>query len=69
MDERNDTGRPMPVVAGTARIEGGIAFLPDTDALVDSWFVEFFHNRGYDAPLFNHLRAAADDLKSRLRRE
>jgi hypothetical protein len=38
-----------------------------TDLLVETWFVETFHNQGYDAPLFNRFRAAAEVLKARLR--
>lgn len=38
-----------------------------TDALVEQWFVETFHNRGFDVTTFTHFRAAADRLKERLR--
>lgn len=38
-----------------------------TDAIIETWFVETFHNQGLDAPLFNRYRAAADALKVRLR--
>lgn len=44
-----------------------VSAAPATDALVDAWFVETFHNQGFDAPLFNRFRAAADELKRRLR--
>lgn len=37
-----------------------------TDAIVDEWFAKHFHGLGakLDEPLFNHLRAAKEDLKS-----
>jgi hypothetical protein len=37
------------------------------DVLIDAWFVETFHNLGLDTPSFNRFRAAADELKRRLR--
>ncbi len=59
-------------VTGKVRIEGSVAIpdppslIPDSDAVVDEWFVETFHNIGLDAPAFNRFRSAADELKRRL---
>lgn len=59
-------------VIGKVRISGNIvvpdppAPAPESDAVVDAWFVETFHNIGLDTPSFNRFRAAADLLKARL---
>lgn len=59
-------------VIGKARVSGNVvvpdppALTPDSDAIVDAWFVETFHNIGLDTPSFNRFRAAADRLKARL---
>jgi len=37
-----------------------------TDAIVESWVSQWFHNLGLDTGLQNRIRQAADDLKSRL---
>ena len=37
-----------------------------TDAIVESWVSQWFHNLGLDTSLQNRIRQAADDLKSRL---
>jgi hypothetical protein len=40
---------------------------PSDDA-VEAWFVDYFHNvPGLTTDLYNRFRAAADDLKARLR--
>ncbi len=68
----DSAGKPLPLVYGTARIEGNVLIpdppklTPDSDAIVETWFVETFHNIGLDAPAFNRFRSAADDLKRRL---
>lgn len=56
MDEQLD----VPTTAGF------VYDAPPSDAVVDAWFVETFHNIGLDAPAFNRFRSAADDLKRRL---
>ncbi len=58
----NDESTPM-----TAPPPADVCTPSPTDVLVDAWFVDTFHNRGFDAPQFNRFRAAADDLKARLR--
>lgn len=42
---------------------------PDTDAIVEQWFVDRVHNSpaSRDPVLYAHLRSAADELKQRLR--
>ncbi len=42
------------------------SLVSDSDAVVETWFVETFHNIGLDAPAFNRFRSAADELKRRL---
>lgn len=37
-----------------------------TDALVEGWLVQWFHNLGLPTELQNRIRQAADDLKARL---
>jgi len=41
---------------------------PATDAAVDAWFVESFYNSpvSRDTAVFNCVRSAVDDLKTRL---
>lgn len=39
---------------------------PVTDAVVEEWFVETFHNIGLDQHLHNRFRDAAGKLKARL---
>lgn len=37
-----------------------------SDAIVEAWFVETFHNRGLHVEDFNHFRRQVDALKARL---
>ena len=50
--------------------EGAATSAPASDAVVDAWFERHFHGLGarLDEFLFNHLRAAKEDLKAILAR-
>jgi hypothetical protein len=53
---------PQPVEVAPS----GPVIPPELDALIEEYHVETFHNRGFDAPLYNHFRAATNQLKVRL---
>lgn len=62
--------KDRPPVASTTLPPGAAASFSEptaTDAMVEAWFVETFHNLGLPGELFNRFRRAADDLKARLR--
>ncbi len=41
---------------------------PDTAAIIEAWFVASIHNSpvSHDTRIFNHVRAAVDELKALL---
>ncbi len=40
-----------------------------TDAIVDAWFADTFHNLGLDVELYNRFHAAKEALKAALKGE
>jgi hypothetical protein len=40
---------------------------PASDAIVESWFQDAFHNRAIETSEYNRIFAAKEDLKARLR--
>jgi hypothetical protein len=47
------------------------AFVAKRNALIDAWVVEHFHGSivSRDTQIFNHVRAAVEDLKRRLTKQ
>ncbi len=39
---------------------------PEVEAVLEQYHIETFYNRGFDASLSNHFRAAKEQLKVRL---
>jgi hypothetical protein len=61
----DDADEPFALTPDAAP-EPGPAVPSAIDAIIDRWFVDTFHNRGFDVDLFNSFTQAKSNLKQQI---
>jgi hypothetical protein len=69
MSDATTTHADAPLIEAEAELaKAGTDRHAATGAAIETWFIDHFNNipLGWDTAMRNHVRSAADDLKTRL---